>query len=185
MSQQQYPDALVPTEKQLYDKTKWPDGPWKEEPDRVFWYGPASKLWFLLNRNGGNGAWMGYVGVEPDYPFYRLDAFGFYDEEEGRIKGLEDILSVHGGITYSGMRRDERSLPNHIWWIGFDCSHAYDYCPGMPERDRDLTNPEGYKDIAYVTKEVQRLAAQIHTMATMMDRLQLISPFDLEDSLVA
>lgn len=54
-----------------------------------------------------------------------------------------------------------------VWWFGFDCAHAWDICPGI-----DYTRTAGtrslsdstYRDVAYVTKECEGLAAQLQEL---------------------
>lgn len=58
-------------------------------------------------------------------------------------------LPVHGGITYAGNRFDDNG-----WWIGFDCAHAYDLLPGMP--DSPINRGE-YRDMEYVKQQIKSL----------------------------
>lgn len=68
--------------------------------------------------------------------------------------------------------------PDHVWWFGFDCAHAGDYCPKyarlssiIPVRrcegiDGEKPWPaETYKTVKYVTAEVERLAKQLAALA--------------------
>lgn len=72
---------------------------------------------------------------------------------------------MHGGITYSGELEDMAVyLPDHYrktkwpWFFGFDCAHYTDYLPEMPGLGGE------YRDIAYVRKEVEKLALQLADM---------------------
>lgn len=64
--------------------------------------------------------------------------------------------------------------PDNIWWFGFDCAHAGDFCPKYSARygdknegyDNDPPWPaETYKTIRYVEREVARLAEQLAAAA--------------------
>jgi len=91
-----------------------------------------------------------------------------------KLNGVD--LEVHGGITYTG----------DVWWrkrsknvaIGFDCCHAMDFNPGMRNTMRLLSGGtadafeksfpskghkplETYRDVRFVTYELQRLARQL------------------------
>lgn len=57
------------------------------------------------------------------------------------------MIDVHGGIT--GGDRE---------WIGFDCGHIADLRPYAS------SNPPGavYRDFGYVTRECEKLAAELH-----------------------
>ena len=56
---------------------------------------------------------------------------------------------------------------DQVWWFGFDCAHAGDICPSI-----DYTSTAGtrflgdsiYRDVAYVTKECEQLAAQLQEL---------------------
>lgn len=57
--------------------------------------------------------------------------------------------------------------PARVWWFGFDCAHSGDFCPAydrlfasISARNRD----EEYRDRAYVTEQVARLASQLHAV---------------------
>jgi hypothetical protein len=112
------------------------------------------------------GAWCGYVGVEPGHSAYGKD----YDDV---------AVDVHGGLTYSDRCFDgpeERSIchipepgtTDDVWWLGFDCAHAYDLAPEMralmlragiaraPYWDEDV-----YRTLAYVQGECAQLAVQL------------------------
>lgn len=91
-------------------------------------------------------------------------------EPYGRlILGFE----VHGGLTFSGECDEPTPSICHmahgedkVWWLGFDCSHAWDVSPKL-NMYRDevglLTDHshDVYRDLAYVKGEVTKLAAQL------------------------
>ncbi len=154
------------TEDQPIDKSKWGPGPWQEEPDRIEWrlYGYPC----LMVRSALGGNWCGYVGVPPWHPFYKKD-FGKLD------------LRVHGGLTYSAPCQGHichvagPGEPENVWWLGFDCAHGGDLSPRLEAVTTEVLGyplpsyfyTSGfitYRDVAYVKKEVNRLALQIRRL---------------------
>jgi hypothetical protein len=57
-----------------------------------------------------SGYHCGYVSIPPVHPLFGID-----------YTDMEFDPDVHGGITYSGDRREKGT-----WWYGFDCNHLYD-----------------------------------------------------------
>jgi hypothetical protein len=151
------------------DKSGWGPGPWQDEPDKIHWIDPNTDLDCLMVRNPNSGNWCGYVAVTEGHPFYGKDYNEVY-----RLRG-DDYLDVHGGLTYSDfcMQTDDESRfvchvphpgrPEKVWWLGFDCAHAWDVSPGYMARHPDW--PVGadavYRDRPYVEAEVRSLAAQL------------------------
>lgn len=140
----------------LIDKSCWPVGPWSEEADKMQWQDKATGLPCLIHRNYA-GSLCGYVGVAAGHPYYKE----YYGEAN-----VEEKISVHGGLTYSGFCQDEKDgichipekgEPDKVWWFGFDCAHAGDLSPRIPT----MMPHETYKDVAYVKKEVGNLAKQL------------------------
>lgn len=159
------------------DKSTWGEGPWQSEPDKMQYKDEATGLPCLIVRNP-YGALCGYVGVTEGHPFFMKNGYDF-------------PLSVHGGITFTSLCRpgdDEAhgichipgpGEPDHVWWLGFDCSHFNDTCPGMEARMRTLGVPmpdlspfpldhiyfsASYKTIEYVKAEIASLAHQLNTV---------------------
>lgn len=144
----------------VVDKSGWGEGPWSNEPDKVQWTDPATGLACLAVR-GPIGAWCGYVGVEPDHPFYGLD----YDEV--------NVGGAHGGLTFNGTcdhgppdssicHIPEEGKPDAVWWFGFDCSHYGDFVPELAKfRERSYAHTTVYRDLNYVKASVTELAAQL------------------------
>lgn len=155
------------------DRSPWPAGEWDKEPfDKVQWTDDATGLVCLARRNERNGNWCGYVGVAPGHPWHGKD----YNDV--RNVGTDDeYIDVHGGLTYADACDEgsaplgichipEPGTPEHLFWFGFDCAHAWDRSPqdevmarsGYPfTRNAD----EFYRDIAYVKNECRKLAAQL------------------------
>lgn len=138
-------------EESFTDKSAWPAGPWRDEPDRVEWR--YRGLPCLIVRTDHTGALCGYVGLPPEHP--------------SRDAG-DDKFSVHGGLTY-GAPCDEDGKICHVplpgesadvLWIGFDTAHAGDLMPGMGLRFAG----DVYRDLAYVRAEVESLADQVRAL---------------------
>jgi hypothetical protein len=152
----------------LFDKSAWPDGPWKDEPDRVLWTDEKTGLPCLAKRNKEMGIWCGYVGIGKDHPFHGYDQLSACDMlPEG----------VHWGITYAAecdgnpetgichLSNDE----DHVWWFGFDCAHAGDIVPTSSHAVRSVCSEADwkYRDLAYVQAECEKLAAQLFAAANV------------------
>lgn len=140
------------------DKSNWPDGPWKNEPDKVTWIDEETGLDCMARRAPSVGAWCGYVGIKEGHPLYGKNYVGC----------TEDDIVVHGGITYSAYCQEEEKETgichitkddDKIYWIGFDCAHFNDMSPLMPAMPffSDIT----YKDLEYVKNECKELARQL------------------------
>jgi len=145
------------------DKTDWGDGPWQHEPDKIVWIDPTTDLDCMIHR-GNSGALCGYVGVSADHPDYGRSAYE-----------LEDI-DIHGGLSFADRCDDEAredygichvpepGRTHDVWWLGFDCAHAFDVMPKLesqpyfplPREFRAI-----YRDVAYVIGEVTSLALQL------------------------
>ncbi len=141
------------------DKSAWPRGPWDSEPDKKQWQDPATGLPCLIKRNEALGIYCGYVGVPAGHPLYGLAA----------SEKAHPDLRVHGGVTFDGAlcshgdeatsicHKPDPGEPDDVWWIGFDCGHYLDLVPTSNYRAADSK----YRDLAYVTREVEHLAEQL------------------------
>lgn len=211
------------------DKSKWEQGEWHQEPDKIQWLDEATGLPCLIVRGPG-GNLCGYVGVTPPNPLYGVP-YG-----KCPIKCGDDwcdhrpdsFLEVHGGITFSHscaeidraawikakdfihsdkqaaeaaqypigdaanrikdwskwecdkyenwVKRAEATSICHkpdneesdcVWWFGFDCAHAGDFCPAFDGRLGRLGTPTGwgstvqYRNIEYVAEQCRELARQL------------------------
>ena len=149
------------TEQMAKAKASYVDGPWNAEPDRVEWRSRSRGLVCLVTRNQV-GAWCGYVGLPPGHAFHG--------------KHWDDVpVDVHGGLTFSGFCSGHichvpaKGEPEDVWWLGFDCAHAFDLIPAMSTfltKDNHHELDTGhvyhtYRDLAYVKREVERLADQL------------------------
>ena len=161
----------------------WPAGPWDDEPDKAEWRDEATGLPCMIKRNH-LGALCGYVGAPRAHALYGI-----------HYSDAEDVLEYagHCGLTYSATC-DERGeecpedtichLPlegedDDVWWLGFDCAHAWDVVPGMHEFIGFMPDA-AYRDWEYVTQCVTQLAAAVSTANTpdvfegMKDRRELL-----------
>lgn len=170
-------------EYRTFDKSEWGDGPWQNEPDKLQWQDETTGLPCLVVRNTRvTGALCGYVGVAEGHPDFE--------------KGYDDVdVEVHGGLTFADFCHPHDTEaegichlpgpgePDHVWWLGFDCSHSGDVSPAIDARMRKLPFGETlygatwqptYKALGYVKAEVTRLAAQIKERAgsTVSEPLQ-------------
>lgn len=180
-------EKLVPK----IDKSKWPQGPWLTEPDRVDFEYQGFPCLALRNWRMGN--WCGYVAVPPKHPLWEIS----YSECGRRLfvklgglkvkfrpgkKSCNDsycdhtpssVLNVHGGLTYSDhCRHDVCHIPkpgeaDNVWWFGFDCAHSEDYVPGMMALLQESIGKPNlfpwaiYRDLNYVTRQIRQLADQL------------------------
>jgi hypothetical protein len=155
------------------DKAAYGPGPWADEPDKLQWPDAATGLPCLIVRNALTGNWCGYVGVPPGHPAYR--------QPYGDVPA-----DAHGGLSFSDTCQPDNAEhgichvvepgePDDVWWIGFDCAHAFDVMPGLEVRiraaERRLAVPlphgfpeDTYKDVAYVRAECANLAGQLAGM---------------------
>lgn len=146
------------------DKSTWGDGPWQHEPDKKQWIDPATGLDCLIVRNSHLGNLCGYVGVPEGHPLF------------GKAYGEIDV-DVHGGLTFSekcqpdprgegfGVCHTPELGRGEVYWLGFDCGHAFDLAPAAEAfyRKRGLPPFGGsiYRSVAYVERECARLARQL------------------------
>jgi hypothetical protein len=160
------------------DKTKWGNGPWQSEPDKVQWTDSATGLSCLALRNEHLGNWCGYVGVPEGHPLYHVaysecpqhcEASWCEHVPEGRFE-------VHGGLTYSAgcdeadpehgiCHVPEPGQPDAVWWFGFDCAHCFDLSPYMAAREAaqgwPVIDRAVYRDLNYVRGQCGDLARQL------------------------
>lgn len=157
------PGWLLPeaeeVEHHVVDRTGWSAGPWDQEADKYQWVDPATNLDCLIVRNRLGGL-CGYVGVSEAHPCFEQPCD-------------EVCVSAHGGLTYSNRCHGpichvpEPGRPDNVWWLGFDCGHAYDLLPGMIALDRKmgfssvLSEGGTYRDLAFVRAEIADLARQL------------------------
>jgi len=145
------------------EKATWGPGPWTDEPDKEQFTDEGTGLPCLVKRNHF-GSLCGYVGVSEGHPWFAKD--------------YSDLpANVHGGLTFADFCQegDEAQAichipgpgePDRVWWLGFDCGHAWDVAPAMDAREHGrgwepIRMPDtSYKTVGYVKAELARLAAQ-------------------------
>lgn len=149
------------------DKTKWPDGPWKDEPDVIQWQDAETGYPCRIWRMDFSGHLCGYVAVGEDHPAYEKD----YDQVK-RSDG--EYIDVHGGLTFAGRPRANLFSVEWVklvleilkgdspWWLGFDCGHVSDSSPLLPNR---IEPSASYRDIDFVKAECAKLAKQLAELA--------------------
>lgn len=151
----------------LKDKEKlFGDGPWCAEPDKMQWLDEETGFPCLAVRQLVLGHWCGYVGVPRDHPYY------------GKNNNDCDV-SVHGGLTFSdkctpGPESEtichivDVGEDDDVWWLGFDCAHAFDLSPSVLKFHAYRATLCGielaYRDLAYVREECRKLAAQLEAL---------------------
>ena len=145
------------TDRHAIDRSGWPAGPWDDEPDRVAWR--HADLPCLMVRHPRYGNWCGYVAVPPGHPCHGVAFMTVQTRHD---------LSVHGGLSYSGpcdgaegegiCHVPAPGEPADVWWLGFDCLHAWDFTPGC-EMFQDADNV--YRDQAWVAAQTDSLADQL------------------------
>lgn len=134
-------------------------GPWDGEPDRLefeSWGYPCLIL------RGLQGNLCGYVAVPKGHPAYGQN----YDHVD---------VEVHGGLTYGRPCQEEGPIchvpkpgePDDVWWLGFDCAHAYDLVPVLHRGLHGIRPLPGgtYRDIGYVKNQCIHLARQLKALA--------------------
>lgn len=147
------------------DKSAWGDGPWQTEQDFLEWVDGATNLRCMIVRAEW-GHLCGYVGVPASHPSFQQDVFT-----------MKDRPAAHGGCNFNAESDTEQG---RVWWIGFDCGHAFDLSPGaLPLMEkmggmgdtvrkimRTFTDHDCriYRDWGYVQNQVAQLALQLHLM---------------------
>lgn len=146
----------------MQQRSEWGPGPWQQEPDYLHWVDQETGYDCLIVRNPV-GALCGYVGLKPSHRFYEVNYNSL------------SALDVHGGLTYSNYcwgdicHKTDHEGPK-VWWLGFDCSHAFDLSPatealGASSKIKQIHAAFGYdqayRDIDYVKSEIKKLARQL------------------------
>jgi hypothetical protein len=148
------------------DRTGWEAGPWDAEPDKVQWQDKVTGLPCLAVRNETMGHWCGYVGISEGHPCFGKK---YDDYALGQ-------LGCHGGVTFSGFCQEDNKEhgvchvpasgePERVWWLGFDCCHAFDFAPGLVATIKKVGGkpwPDNrYRDLWYVKRQCADLAKQL------------------------
>jgi hypothetical protein len=157
-------EPIPATEPSTVDETRYGPGPWVGEPDRLEWRHRGVPC--LMVRNMEIGNWCGYAAVPPGHPWHGKDT----DEFEDAIR-----VEVHWGLTYADACAGDichvplPGEPGDVWWLGFDCAHAFDATPFTAKLRADqgfgfrsaADAGEVYRDVAYVRAQCEQLADQV------------------------
>lgn len=106
----------------------------------------------------------GYVEVPRTHPLYGLDydsKLPNYTDSDHIPPRLDDIIDVHGGLTFSGSGTEGYPANTDGWWFGFDCAHLGDLTRLDSELNISFDTTATFKDVPYVKAECERLAAQL------------------------
>ena len=130
------------------------DKPWEHEPDHVMFMSEAGYV-CEIKRHEAHKHLCGYIYIPFGHPDYGKTYTELYESDEN----WDDAPDVHGGWTFSHDGGDDDGGKFTIF--GFDCAHAGDLSPGisdlLPER---LRKDETYRDIAFVTEQLENAAKQ-------------------------
>lgn len=127
------------------------DSPWKSEPDEYRFEHRGVSCVML---RGPLHHWCGYVQVPKDHPWFGIDYNHCYRVDQ-------DYLSVHGGLTYGQENVPYGTKDEKGWWVGFDCAHLGDYCPGMTQFSFESSGDRVYRDMNYVENQLMNLVDQM------------------------
>ena len=153
------------------DKSNWPDGPWKDEPDELRWIDEETGYeCYISRRNTLGGSLCGFVVLPEGHPLYDKD-LRFFNSSDYYYD-----IDVHGGIMFHGKCADNKV------YVGFDCAHFMDRTPfellhllnqfykknNMPEIPDVpwLFRDYQYRDINFVKSECAKLAKQLKDAET-------------------
>lgn len=97
----------------LFDKSRWLDGPWRGEPDRVEWVDEGARLPCLVMRHPEMGNLCGYVGVPPAHPAWGLhyDGITMADANE-KARRWNRMMELSRDLRGKGLEFDE------AWTVG-------------------------------------------------------------------
>ena len=131
------------------------------EPDELSWLEvtPTGNCYpCLIVRHPRSGTLNGYIALSSKHPWSG--------------ESYDDIpIETHGGLTYGdfwtpGFGRDGSALPTDvIFWIGFDCNHAFDYAPAYNIHATNVLDGI-YCDLNYVKDMVLSMVRQAELAST-------------------
>lgn len=159
-------------------------GPWDSEPDHEEF--EHAGMACVIHR-GPVGAWCGYVRVPGGHRLHGVnyddmvsgpptaciersidgEKIGFITlmtasigvDKASNSYRLDLLIDAHGGLTFSRPHAPGRDKVDGEWWLGFDCSHAGDACPGV--RGYLSHADEQYRDAEYARGICRSIAEQI------------------------
>lgn len=142
-------------EKKALDKTDWPEGPWKEEPDLKGWLDGATSLPCFIRRSEFEGYFCGYIGIPKNHPLHSIS----YNEINKLInfKCKLNFSSLFGDKFYENPHSS--CLSNDLWWVGFSCDSYKDFSPlKYTFSEPDIS---AYKDVKFLEKQCAEIAAKL------------------------
>jgi hypothetical protein len=131
-----------------FDKAKWGEGPWIEEPDAVRWEDEQTGYRCVIERSLMGGHLCGYVGIPSNHPLYGKN---WYDEIVRSLQVRRD------GVTVAFKPNESHG----IQWLGFDCGRVGDYSPVDRELGMNPIQGTTYVEWDEVKQEVENLARQL------------------------
>lgn len=69
---------------------------------------------------------------------------------------------------------DTKNLAHGLYWLGFDCAHSGDLSPKC--RHFSCLSVDEYRDLTYVTAEVESLASQLAGCADAYEEERRCAP---------
>lgn len=133
---------------------------WENEPDHDIWLEDGFICEVL--RNKSLGSLNGYIYMTKNHPYFGTDY-------------LKVDIDCHGGLTYSGFKSE-------LYCVGFDCSHAWDLCPGYLAMGAGVMEESVYRNFEYVTNEVKNMVIQLKkhapSFATEADVAKLLLAYN-------
>lgn len=82
-----------------------------------------------------------------------------------RAKEIEDYDAFVAWVTASNI---SNGGDEDLYWLGFDCAHSGDMAPAYGRYRFARFEDDAYRDIAYVTAEVESLAEQLQRWGKMV-----------------
>lgn len=135
------------------DKSSWIPGEWDNEPDRLYWVDPQTEYHCIIRRVDIYGTLRGYVAVEKNHPLYGKSYLSIIDDIS--VDGSDFCnRNCENGVRHL-MDDKEKS-----WWFEIDFNNYLDYSPGYGRFYLGAKDAI-YRNISYVTAEVESLAKQL------------------------
>lgn len=103
----------------------------------------------------------GYVAIPKEHRLYGVDYSSF-----------DFDIEVHGGVTFSSGDESYPVPHEGMWWVGYDCAHAWDRPSNEHLEQQRLKYPDKpymwddradgiHRELAYCERECEQLAAQL------------------------
>lgn len=117
-------------------------GPWDKEDSECIWTSKVSGLNMMVVRSE-SGYLCGYVEVP----------------KSNYLHGVKDeLMNVHGGITFCGRLHEFFNVSEDSWWFGFHAGHCTDIIPSNPVR---VFWDSEYRNFKYMKENCEKLGEQI------------------------